>query len=232
MENLNDIPEIVKPKQPLFSEVENFDDIDGLGDFGDLNIVTLNLQPPDLPKDVNVDITEFSTAPVEIPMTLVENEKKQLIEKINQFKETFPKLDFKKVPRKLTTLGLVKLKEVMESLESQLKTQNSNKLVTAMFFQLTYLIETSSTNYTPVDLTGYTDKLREQEAEIDKLLAQLAYTYYEQIKYFANPEVQLLLIMLITGLTTFQKNRVLNKMLEQAETKEDKDRIKLLFASK
>lgn len=206
--------------EPLFNDVEELEEVS--------NTVVIEDLPPPPPledKEDKVDITENLVELVEDK----EAKRKELIEKITQFQATFPRIVLNLPKKGLDKCELSKLEYALQEGESKLKQDTGAQMMIGMFYHFTYLVEVGMTQQAGIDMNGYTDRLKKQEEEINKYLAQISYKYYEQLKYFHNPELQLGLILLLNGMTTFNRNRMLNKMLTMCKTDEEKEDLKKKF---
>ncbi|HSO25957.1 MAG TPA: hypothetical protein VLR54_04975, partial [Methanobacteriaceae archaeon] len=187
--------------------------------------------PPDEPQlNDNYIVTPINDPIIDnVVVEDPEVKRKELINKINQFQATFPRIQLNLPKKNWDKLDIDRLENIIIEGEAKLKNENTALLFSAVFFQFTTIVEAGLTRNTSIDLTGYTNQLRKQEDQINKLIAQISYKYYEELKYFTNPELQLGLILLMSGMSTYQKNKMLNILLEKCKTEEEKENVRKTF---
>lgn len=194
-------------KESLFNETEPLEI--PISDKEIINIDTMNPPVPNM-----VKIEDLPKVDIEIPKPL---DKKQLINKINQFLTQFPNIHIQRnIPKHLHKMTVEDLLEITSQQEQALKGQSSHKMLTTMFFHLSSTVENILVSNTEIDLTGMTEQLKKQENEIELILSQLTYEYMETIEYFSSPELRLGLIVIMAGMSSYSRNKMKKAMIEKA----------------
>lgn len=217
--------------EPLFNDIEDI-----------RNISTVEVDIPNPPScnipgadniyvatPIDEDVVAKMSPADEIINSVVnpdpEAKRKEIVNKINQFQSTFSRIPLNLPKKNWEKMELDRLEAILQEGENKLKTENGANAMANLFFQFSLMVEVGLSTQTPYDITGYTQKLQEQEEHINKLIAQLCYKYYEQIQYFANPELQLGMILLFTGFSTYKKNQIMKHML-MGRSEEEQNKIK------
>ncbi len=199
----NEKPIIIEEDKPIF---DNTDD-------------TLIFENEDIE-----EIPESTTEIIEEPIQDDEQIRKVLINKITQFNQTFPNIQIKKrIPKFIEKAQLDDLKAIQLEQECALKNLNGSNMLMNSFFHLTSVLENVATSNN-VDMSGYTEKLKKQQDELQIIFSQLVYEYFdsELIQYFSSPELRLMIILVSTGMSTYTVNQQKQKLIERYKDEPEK----------
>ena len=160
-------------------------------------------------------ITDFSVPAAEKALVPVFEDKSVYITKIQMNVDNFAdvlkdhiKPDRDSFIQKVCKMSLTDLAQTLKLLETVRSSNNMANQLKYLLYGATSIIELGSQRFLGMRTQGYAEQVRQQEAEIQSCLREIAINNVETYKKIEKPEVRLVSVLVMTLLATDSRNRM------------------------